>query len=98
MLVLCLPPNQAGCKVFHGGVYRTKKIFKGQKDFNGVRSGERLLLKMLADFFTKPLQGTKFRTFRDRILNVQKAVGQFQHPDIRKKPYRLLDDEATLMW
>ncbi len=31
---------------------------------------------MLADFFTKPLQGAKFRTFRDQILNVQTSVGQ----------------------
>lgn len=25
---------------------------------------------MVGDFFTKPLQGTAFRTFRDRILNI----------------------------
>jgi hypothetical protein len=25
---------------------------------------------MLADYFTKPLQGTQFRTFRDRIMNI----------------------------
>ena len=27
--------------------------------------------EMLADFFTKPLQGSKFLKFRDTILNVQ---------------------------
>ena len=26
--------------------------------------------EMLGDFFTKPLQGTRFRKFRDRILNL----------------------------
>ena len=26
---------------------------------------------MMADYLTKPLQGTKFRWFRDRILNIQ---------------------------
>ena len=32
--------------------------------------------KMLADFFTKPLQGKKFRAFRDQILNAQRPVVQ----------------------
>ena len=26
---------------------------------------------MLADFFTKPLQGSKFLRFRDTVLNIQ---------------------------
>ena len=28
---------------------------------------------MTGDFFTKPLQGAKFREFRDRIMNVQEC-------------------------
>ena len=27
--------------------------------------------EMIADFFTKPLQGAKFRKFRDLVLNIQ---------------------------
>jgi hypothetical protein len=35
---------------------------------------------MIADFFTKPLQGTLFRTFRNFILNVDHAGVPPQDP------------------
>jgi Reverse transcriptase (RNA-dependent DNA polymerase) len=43
--------------------------------------------QMLADFFTKPLQGSLFRTFRDRIMN----YNPFQDPD---QDYRSVLDGA----
>jgi KUP system potassium uptake protein len=36
---------------------------------------------MLADFFTKPLQGSKFRTFRCRILNLSESVDHSSRTD-----------------
>lgn len=30
--------------------------------------------EMTADYFTKPLQGAKFKLFRDRIMNIQQST------------------------
>jgi hypothetical protein len=38
-------------------------------------------LQMLADFFTKPLQGSLFKTFRDRIMNAN--PDDMEHQDYR---------------
>jgi hypothetical protein len=37
---------------------------------------------MLADYFTKPLQGAQFKVLRDRIMNVNPSDAN-THPDYR---------------
>jgi hypothetical protein len=49
----------------------TDRISKGEVTVQYCPTGD-----MLADFFTKPLQGTPFRKFRDEIMNVDPATLQ----------------------
>ena len=42
---------------------------------------------MLADYFTKPLQGATFRKFRDAIMNYH-----FAHPDVHPSDHRSVLD------
>lgn len=39
--------------------------------------------KMIADFFTKPLQGSLFQRLRDTIMNIDPATEHSEHPDQR---------------
>jgi len=41
---------------------------------------------MLADFFTKPLQGTKFRQMRDIIMNLGNSIEQQNHRSVLERP------------
>ena len=41
--------------------------------------------KMIADFFTKPLQGSLFRKFRDVVLGY-KHISSLYHDITREKP------------
>jgi hypothetical protein len=66
----------------------TDRIAAGELSVEYCPTGE-----MLADFFTKPLQGALFRKFRNRILNLTEEEVRAYKKKANEKTVRFADEE-----